>query len=73
MLSTVTYIYPLLNIIGEKDDLVPAASSIPLNEVVSSNDKKLLSFPAGHVELCTSSDSHERLWPQVIKWLEQRS
>ncbi len=64
---------PLLNIVGEQDDLVPASSSIPLNEVVSSSDKMLLRFPPGHVELCVSSDSHERLWPQVTKWLEQRS
>lgn len=64
---------PLLSIVGEHDDLVPASSSIPLNELVSSSDKKLLRFPTGHVELCISSHSHERLWPQVTKWLEERS
>ena len=64
---------PLLNIVGIYDDLVPSASSIPLNDVISSSDKRLIEFPAGHVELCISSSSHTDLWPQVVKWLEERS
>jgi polyhydroxyalkanoate synthase subunit PhaC len=64
---------PILNIVGIYDDLVPSASSIPLNDVISSSDKKLIEFPAGHVELCISSSAHTDLWPQVVKWLEERS
>ncbi|MDQ3970250.1 MAG: alpha/beta fold hydrolase [Thermoproteota archaeon] len=64
---------PILNIVGIYDDLVPSASSIPLNDVISSNDKKLIEFPAGHVEICISSSAHADLWPQVVKWLEERS
>jgi polyhydroxyalkanoate synthase len=37
------------------------------------NDKKLLKFPTGHMELSVGSDVHENLWPQVVKWLERRS
>src|SRR5215212_1061829 len=37
---------PILNIVGIYDDLVPSASSIPLNDVISSSDKKLIEFPA---------------------------
>src|SRR5690242_10514514 len=63
---------PLLNIVGTEDDLVQAASSIPLNDLVSSTDKKLIQFPEGHVELCISSHSHTNLWPKVVAWLQKR-
>ena len=63
---------PLLNIIGTEDDLIGPTSSIPLNDAVSSTDKKLIQFPLGHVELCISSYSHDDLWPEAVKWLQAR-
>ncbi|MDQ4073542.1 MAG: hypothetical protein M3162_04470 [Thermoproteota archaeon] len=38
----------LSNIIGNKDDLVSPASSIPISEAISSNDKKTIEFPSGY-------------------------
>jgi polyhydroxyalkanoate synthase len=64
---------PLLNIVGVNDDLAPLSASIPLNDGVSSSDKTLLEFPVGHVGLCASSSAHTKLWPQVVKWLQERS
>ncbi|MDQ4073064.1 MAG: poly-beta-hydroxybutyrate polymerase, partial [Thermoproteota archaeon] len=64
---------PLLNIIGNKDDLVSPRSSIPINDSVSSKDKITMEFPSGHVELCISHDAHKNLWPQAVEWLESRS
>lgn len=64
---------PFLNIIGSKDDLVPPESSRSIMNVISSNDKKLIEFPTGHVGLCTSQAAHEELWPTVAKWLSGRS
>jgi class III poly(R)-hydroxyalkanoic acid synthase PhaC subunit len=64
---------PVLNIIGSKDDLVPSESSKPILSVVGSTDKKLIEFPTGHVGLCTGRKAHEQLWPEVGKWLAQRS
>lgn len=64
---------PVLNIIGTKDDLVPPSSSKSVMNVISSNDKKLIEFPTGHVGLCTSPAAHKELWPEVAKWLAQRS
>lgn len=64
---------PVLNIIGTKDDLVPPDSSKSIMNVISSNDKKLIEFPTGHVGLCTSPAAHEELWPEVAKWIAQRS
>ncbi len=64
---------PLLNIIGSKDDLVSPKSSIPINDAVSSKDKKIIEFSSGHIELCISYDAHQNLWPHVVNWLERRS
>jgi polyhydroxyalkanoate synthase subunit PhaC len=73
---------PILNIVGNKDDLVSSGSSIPITEgydgdggrgTVSSEDKTLIEFPSDHIELCTSYDAHKNLWPQVTKWLKERS
>ena len=64
---------PLLNIVGEKDDLVPPQSSKSINGMVSSKDKNLIEFPTGHVGLCISASAHEKLWPEVITWLTERS
>ena len=64
---------PFLNIVGEKDDLVPPQSSKPVNSVIGSKDKKLIEFPSGHVGLCISSRAHEELWPKVVRWLAEHS
>lgn len=66
-------IMPFLNIVGEKDDLVPPQSSKSINDVIGSKDKKMIEFPTGHVGLCISASAHEKLWPDVIKWLAERS
>jgi class III poly(R)-hydroxyalkanoic acid synthase PhaC subunit len=64
---------PFLNIVGKGDDLVPPQSCIPVTNKVGSTDKKLIEFPTGHVGLCISAKAHEQLWPQVTKWLAERS
>ena len=64
---------PLLNIIAEKDDLVPPAMSTPLNDLVSSRDKTLLKHPNGHIGLSVSNRALAELWPKVGKWLAKRS
>jgi polyhydroxyalkanoate synthase len=64
---------PLLNIVGTKDDLVSAESSRTITDVVSSNDKKTLELPLGHVGLCISRTAHKKLWPEVGKWLIEHS
>lgn len=64
---------PILNVVGSTDDLVSPNSSIPINEAVSSKDKKTIEFPSGHIELCISYEAHQNLWPQVVDWLESKS
>lgn len=64
---------PFLNLVGEKDDLVPPSSSKTVMNLVSSTDKKMIEFPTGHVGLCVSQAAHEKLWPEVGRWLSQHS
>ncbi|MDE1839795.1 MAG: alpha/beta fold hydrolase [Thaumarchaeota archaeon] len=64
---------PVLDIVGTKDDLVPPSSSKSILDAIGSTDKRLVEFPTGHVGLCISTAAHEKLWPEVGKWLAQRS
>ncbi|MDE1830438.1 MAG: alpha/beta fold hydrolase [Thaumarchaeota archaeon] len=64
---------PILDIVGISDDLVPPSSSKSIIDVIGSTDKKLIEFPIGHVGLCISQPAHEKLWPEVGKWLSERS
>jgi len=64
---------PLLDIVGTNDDLVPPSASISVINAIDSTDKKLVEFPTGHVGLCISNMAHEKLWPEVGKWIAQRS
>jgi len=63
---------PLLNVIGDLDDIVNPLSSEPLPGLVSSADKQNLHFPTGHMGVAISSGSLKRLWPQIANWLEAR-
>jgi polyhydroxyalkanoate synthase subunit PhaC len=64
---------PVLDIVGNKDDLVPPQSSKSILNAIKNKEKKLIEFPTGHVGLCISKQAHEKLWPEVGRWLAQRS
>lgn len=64
---------PLLNLVAEKDHLVPCGQSLPLNDAVGSKDRKSISFPAGHIGLAVGSRAGRELWPGVCDWLGERS
>ncbi|MDQ3903394.1 MAG: alpha/beta fold hydrolase, partial [Thermoproteota archaeon] len=64
---------PLLNIVDDKDDICTTPAATPINDIAASEDKELINFQIGHIELSVSSDAHVKLWPQVVKWLEDRS
>ncbi len=63
---------PLLNIYATEDHLVPPACSIPLNDLVGSEDKTLYGFPGGHIGIYVSSRSQKELAPKVSQWLIER-
>ncbi|HZA48617.1 MAG TPA: class III poly(R)-hydroxyalkanoic acid synthase subunit PhaC [Nitrososphaera sp.] len=64
---------PLLNIIADEDHLVSPQCSAPLNDVVSSTDKRLMRFHTGHVGLIASLYSQNNVLPKVGQWLMTRS
>jgi polyhydroxyalkanoate synthase len=64
---------PLLNIIADEDHLVSPQCSAPLNDVVSSTDKRLMRFHTGHVGLIASLYSQNNVLPKVGQWLMARS
>jgi polyhydroxyalkanoate synthase subunit PhaC len=63
---------PVLSVIAQQDDLVSPASSLALNDHIPSKDKSIIENPGGHVALCISNTVHEKLWPEVAKWLISR-
>jgi polyhydroxyalkanoate synthase len=64
---------PILNVIGRSDDLVPAAQSLPFNDLVGSADRKSIVFHSGHIGLAVGGKAQTQLWPQACQWLAQRS
>jgi polyhydroxyalkanoate synthase len=63
---------PLLNLMGRNDDLVPYCQSEPLNDLVSSQDKEKIIWPAGHIGLAVGGKAQKELWPRVVNWLAER-
>lgn len=54
--------------------ILPPKSSRAFNEVISSKDQKVLSFPSsGHVGMTVGSQAQTALWPRVVNWLVERS
>lgn len=63
---------PVLNVIGEHDDIVHPKSSLPLVDLVGSDDARNFLFPTGHIGAAVSAAAHKKLWPQVGAWCAQR-
>jgi polyhydroxyalkanoate synthase len=63
---------PVLNIAGERDQLVPPASTAALVEHVGSGEASNLVFATGHLGLLVGLKAHDELWPRVGVWLKSR-
>ncbi len=64
---------PVLNVMGELDDVVPPRSSMALGAAVASRDWSDLTYPAGHVGTAVSAGAQRKLWPHVGQWLASRN
>jgi polyhydroxyalkanoate synthase subunit PhaC len=60
---------PVLNVSGERDRLVPPASSQALVERLGAERVTNLVFPATHLGLLLGARAHEELWPLIGAWL----
>jgi polyhydroxyalkanoate synthase len=64
---------PLLNILAKYDHIVPLSSGKALKDVYFGKDYKEIVFPSSHTGLSVSRKAHEKLWPEVCKWLETQA
>jgi polyhydroxyalkanoate synthase len=61
---------PVLNVSGERDKLVPPASSNALVERLGAELVTNLVFPATHLGLLLGAAAHAELWPRIGAWLK---
>lgn len=59
---------PVLVVAGAKDHLVPPETT---GVSAFSNGTEIV-FPAGHIGLSVSRQAHQKLWPEVMKWLKKQ-
>ncbi len=64
---------PVLLVLGEEDEFVPREASVPFLDGIGSDDAAIVELPTGHVGLSVAEVAHERGWPRIADWLEERS
>ncbi len=64
---------PFLHVTAKHDHIVPAAASEPLIDMIGSIDKEAVVLKGGHVSLVAGGNAIKRLWPQIDRWLGERS
>jgi polyhydroxyalkanoate synthase len=64
---------PLLLLVADQDHLVPASSTLALEQHVGSDEVESLSINAGHIGLAVSSKAHRQLWPAAAHWIADHS
>jgi polyhydroxyalkanoate synthase len=62
---------PFINILGEKDHIVPPAAAEPVTALVGSADAEELRLPAGHVGLVIGRAAQRHNLPAMADWLER--
>jgi polyhydroxyalkanoate synthase subunit PhaC len=64
---------PLLNVIAERDHIVPSASADPVIDLVGSEAAEELRLPAGHVALVAGRQAAKTTIPTIVDWLQAHS
>jgi polyhydroxyalkanoate synthase len=70
-LSTIKMSY--LNVLAERDTIVPSCQSDMALGLVGSTDKEQVVLPGGHIGLAVGRTAVKGLWPKLDDWLGQRS
>jgi polyhydroxyalkanoate synthase len=63
----------LLVITAGADHIAPREGTIPLLDLVASEDVTHLDRPGGHIGLMAGSKAEHEIWPEVADWLGERS
>ena len=62
-----------LAVMAEHDHIVPFESAKELISLIGSTDKKDIVLKGGHVSLVAGPNAVRRLWPELDRWLSERS
>jgi polyhydroxyalkanoate synthase subunit PhaC len=63
----------LLVLTADRDHIVPPANTIPLLDLVATNDSTHIARAGGHIGLMAGSRARQQIWPELTDWLKQRS
>ena len=63
--------WPLLNIVAQKDHIVPCGAATPVAELVGSAEARTLELPAGHVGLVMGRSASKTTMPAIVGWLSE--
>ena len=63
----------LLVVTAGADHIAPRQGTVPLLDVVSSEDVTHLDRPGGHIGLMAGSKAKHELWPDLADWMSERS
>ena len=55
------------------DHIAPRSGTLPLLDMVASEDVTHLDRPGGHIGLMAGSKARKEIWPDIAEWLESRS
>ncbi len=62
-----------LAVMAEHDHIVPYESAKELISLIGSTDKRDIVLKGGHVSLVAGPNAVRRLWPELDRWLSERS
>ena len=63
----------MLVVTAGADHIAPRTGTLPLLDLVGSEDVTHLDRPGGHIGLMAGSRAREWIWPDIAEWLEERS
>lgn len=64
---------PYLNVVAEKDTIVPVASAAILSELVGSTDVETLRLATGHIGYVVGRSAKQETIPAIIDWILRHS
>jgi polyhydroxyalkanoate synthase len=63
----------LLVVTAGADHIAPREGTLPLLDLVASDDTTHLDRPGGHIGLMAGSKAKREIWPEISEWLASRS
>jgi polyhydroxyalkanoate synthase len=63
----------LLVVTARADHIAPRAGTMPIFDLVASDDVTHFDRPGGHIGLIAGSAARDQIWPELSAWLSERS